>query len=380
MAQPKNFGFDEEYMMLRDSARKFFEKNLPNNTLHALVAGDPTPERSPQCLWDESLWEQMIDLGWTMLAVPESAGGMGMKAVAVAALAEEAGRAALPSPLITTFNASYVLAACDTKTANEALEQIVEGKAATLAVTNKKGSWHATDTDVTVVDGRLHGTAWYVQDAQKADFFVVSAKEADQVGLYVVPVGAEGVRIVADTIIDLTRDQAHVEFAGVDASLVAAQPGQGAAALDQAEPAILTVLAADMCGAAEWQLQTTVEYAKVRTQFDKPIGFFQAVKHPLSDLMVMIDQARSLVYNAACAMDSDPEVFEQSARMANASASDAAAFGCTRSVQTHGGIGFTWECYVHIYFKRQKHNQALMGDAAYQRARLADILIGPVAA
>ena len=118
----------------------------------------------------------------------------------------------------------------------------------------------------------------------------------------------------------------------------------------------------------------------MRTQFDKPIGFFQAVKHPLSDLMVMIDQARSLVYNAACAMDSDPEVFEQSARMANASASDAAAFGCTRSVQTHGGIGFTWECYVHIYFKRQKHNQALMGDAAYQRARLADILIGPVAA
>jgi alkylation response protein AidB-like acyl-CoA dehydrogenase len=135
-----------------------------------------------------------------------------------------------------------------------------------------------------------------------------------------------------------------------------------------------------MCGAAEWQLQTTVEYATVRTQFDKPIAFFQAIKHPLVELMVMLDQARSLVYNAACAIDYEPELAEQYARMAKSSASDAAAFACTRSVQTHGGIGFTWECFVHLYFKRQKHNQALMGDGVYQRAKLADIMMGPIAA
>jgi alkylation response protein AidB-like acyl-CoA dehydrogenase len=380
MVQPKNFDFGEEEVMLRDSVRKFFENNLPTDKLHAMVAANPDPDRAPECLWDKDLWGQMVELGWTMLAVPEQAGGMGMKAVAVAALAEEAGRAALPSPLISTINSSYVLAACNSAAANEALGRIVEGTPATLAVTNCRGSWESTDTDVRVENGKLEGAAWFVQDAGKADFFVVKARANEGIGLYIVPADAEGVTIVADAITDLTRDQAHVEFRGVDAGQVAAAPGSGDRVLDQAEPAILIVLAADMCGAAEWQLQTTVEYATVRTQFDKPIGFFQAIKHPLVELMVMLDQARSLVYNAACAIDCEPESAERYARMAKSSASDAAAFACTRSVQTHGGIGFTWECFVHLYFKRQKHNQALMGDGVYQRAKLADIMMGPIGA
>jgi alkylation response protein AidB-like acyl-CoA dehydrogenase len=231
-----------------------------------------------------------------------------------------------------------------------------------------------------VENGKLEGTAWYVQDAAKADFFVVKARADDGIGLYIVPATADGVTITADAITDLTRDQAHIAFSGVDAGQVAAAPGSGDKALDQAVPGILTVLAADMCGAAEWQLQTTVEYASVRTQFDKPIAFFQAIKHPLVDLMVMLDQARSLVYYAACAIDCEPESAEQYSRMAKSAASDAAAFACARSVQTHGGTGFTWECFVHLYFKRQKHNQALMGDGVYQRAKLADIMMGPIAA
>jgi alkylation response protein AidB-like acyl-CoA dehydrogenase len=380
MAQPTDFDYGEEEVMLRDFARKFFEKNLPLDKLHGLVAADHDPERAPECLWDRELWRKMVELGWTTLAVPEQAGGMSMKAVAVAALAEEAGRAALPSPLVTTLCCSYVLAACESDAATVALGRIVEGAAATLAVTNSKGSWESTDTDVRVEDGKLTGTAWYVQDAQKADFFVVKAAAGEQVGLYIVPVDAEGVTIVADAITDLTRDQAHIEFNAVHTGQVAAEPGSGAQALDAAEPALLTILAADMCGAAEWQLQTTVEYATIRTQFDRPIGFFQAIKHPLVDLMVMLDQARSLVYNAACAIDCEPDMAEKYARMAKSSASDAAAFACTRSVQTHGGIGFTWECFVQLYFKRQKHNQALMGDGIYQRAKLADILMGPIAA
>lgn len=380
MTQPKNFGFDEEEMMLRDSARKFFETNLPTSSLHSLVAGDPTPERVPECQWDRELWQQMVELGWTMLAVPERAGGLGMKAVAVAGLVEEAGRAALPSPLITTINSSYVLAACSSQAADIALGEIIEGRAATLAITNQRGSWQAGDSDVRVVDGRLQGTAWFVQDAGKADFFVVAARQGGKTGLYVVAADAAGVNIVADTISDLTRDQAHIEFDGVAANNVVAEPGQGAAALAAAMPVLLTVLSADMCGAAEWQLQTTVEYANVRSQFDRQIGFFQAIKHPLVDLMVMIDQARSLVYNAACAIDNEPEKAEQFARMAKSAASDTAGFACTRSVQSHGGIGFTWECYLHLYFKRQKHNQALMGDGVYQRKQLANLLMGPIAA
>lgn len=380
MSQPKNFGFGEDEMMLRDSARKFFQNNFPTDKLHKLVASNPEPTREPECLWDQDLWNQMVELGWTTLAVPESAGGIGMSAVAVAALAEEVGRAAFPCPLVSTINATYVLANCGTDEATAVLGQIAEGKTATLAITNQQGSWASTDTDVSAEGDTLNGTAWFVQDAQKADLLVVKAKSDQGIGLYVVSATAEGVNLVADSIVDLTRDQAHIEFNGVKAEQIIAQPGKGTEALDKAEPYVLTVVAADMCGAGEWQLQTTTEYAQVREQFGRPLGFFQGVKHPIVNMMLKIDEARSLVYNAACALDTEPELAEQYARMAKASASDMAAYCSSRSVQFHGGIGFTWECFVHLYFKRQKHNQVLFGDAMYQRAKLADILIGPSAA
>ena len=150
-------------------------------------------------------------------------------------------------------------------------------------------------------------------------------------------------------------------------------------ALQQAMPAIWTLLAADVAGAAEWQLQTTVEYVNTRQQFEHPLGFFQAVKHPLVDVMVLIDQCKSLVYNAACAIDTEPGRAAEFAHMAKASASECAAFASGRSVQYHGGIGFTWECFIHLYFKRQKHSQLLWGDAAWHRAQLANILIGEAA-
>jgi alkylation response protein AidB-like acyl-CoA dehydrogenase len=374
MTQPDNFGFGEEAALLKASARKFFNEKLPTSTLHALVAADHRPERGSECLWDPGLWQQMVDLGWTMLAVPESAGGVGMPAVAVAGLAEELGRAAFPCPLLGTINASYVLAACG-QGGEQALAEIAEGRAASLAITNEQGSWAPGDTGVTESGGKLNGTAWYVQDARKADRLLVSARSDAGIALYWVASDATGVTVHADTILDLTRDQAHVSFDDVPAVQVC---GNGLAALSEALPAIWTILAADMVGAAEWQLQTTVEYVGTRQQFDHPLGFFQAVKHPLVNVMLQIDRAKSLVYNAACAIDSEPERAAQYAHMAKASASDTAAFASGRSVQLHGGIGFTWECFVHLYFKRQKHSQMLFGDAAWHRARLADIVIGPV--
>lgn len=373
--QPKNFGFGEEEAMLRDSVRKFFQDKLPVDKLHALVADDYDPQRSTEAKWDRSLWQQMVELGWTALAVSEECGGIGMSAVATVAIAEEAGRAAFPSPLISTLCASYVLKACKTDAANAVLQKITEGFALSLATTNQRGSWQSADTDVQCVDGLLSGTAYYVQDAQKVDAFIVSANNGSHISLYLLEADAAGISIQADAIVDLTRDQAHIVFDKAKAQLLCES---GDAALTTAHPAVLTIVAADMCGAAEWQLQTTVEYAKVRTQFERQIGFFQAVKHPLVDLMLMIDQARSLVYNAACTIDYEAEKAELAARMANAAASDMADFSSSRSVQFHGGIGFTWECYVQMYFKRQKHNQFLYGDANYQRACLADLVLGEV--
>lgn len=380
MSTIDNFGFGEEEQMLRDSARKFFTDNLSGEQLAKLVANSPETFQQPACAWDKKLWQQMVDLGWTTVSVPERAGGMAMNFAAVVGLVEEAGRAAFPSPLQSTISASYVLDACRNQAADHLLVKIAGGETASLAIMDSTGAWYGVDAAVEEHSGCLNGSAWFVQDALKTDSFVVRAKSAAGVGLYQVESTADGLSVVADNITDLTRDQAHLVFDQVKVTAVLAKPGQAESVVKAAEPALLTILAADMCGAAEWQLQTTADYARVREQFDKPIGSFQAIKHPLVDLMAMIDCARSHTYNAAEAISFNPDNAERCARMAKAAASDAAAYGCSRSVQFHGGIGFTWECFVHIYFKRQKHSEMLMGDAFYQRARLAETIIGPLAA
>lgn len=375
MTQPDNFGFGEEAALLKDSARKFFADNFTPDTLHRMVASDHNPERMSACAWDRDLWQQIVELGWTSVAIPESAGGLGMPLVAVAGLVEELGRAAFPCPLLGSLNAVYALSACGSG-GEAALIEIAEGVTATLAITNAQGSWDLSDTDVHSTQGKLNGMACFVQDARKIDRLLVSARTEQGLGLYWVAADAEGITIEPDAIVDLTRDQAHVRFENVQALQVS---DNAVAALSQAMPAIWTLIAADIAGAAEWQLQTTVEYAGTRQQFDHPLGFFQAVKHPLVDVMVLIDQCKSLVYNAACAIDTLSPRAVEFAHMAKASASECAAFASSRSVQFHGGIGFTWECFIHLYFKRQKHSQLLWGDAAWHRAQLANILIGTAA-
>jgi len=347
MTQPTNFGFGEEEVMLRDSAKRFFSDNLPVDQLHALVANDSDPHKALDARWKPDLWQQMVELGWTMLAVPEVAGGMGMSSVAVAALCEEAGRAAFPSPLLATLNSTYILAACDTANATSALEAIVEGAAASPALINHVGDWSADACAVSADGSSLNGTASFVQDAQKVGYFLVKASTAAGTGLYWVAADAVGVTIHADAIIDLTRDQARVEFNDAQAIEVSSD---AVAVLNKAMPAVWTLVSADMVGAAEWQLQTTVEYARTRKQFERELGFFQAVKHPLVDVMVDIDSAKSLVYNAACGIDHEPEEAARYAHMAKSSASDVAAFASSRSVQFHGGVGFTRECFVHLFF------------------------------
>ena len=204
------------------------------------------------------------------------------------------------------------------------------------------------------------------------------AQLGDDRVLCAVPTESKGLDLSQDHIHDLTRDQATLRFQGVR---VPPENVIGPAAeniLHRAWPSILVTVAADLCGCAEWQLQTTVEYAKDRKQFDRPIGFFQAVKHPLVNAMMDIDRARSLIYRAASFIDaSDPAALE-AARMAKSAASDAGAFISDRSVQLHGGIGFTWESDVHIFFKRSMHNQSLYGDGVHQRCKIAETMIGPL--
>lgn len=381
MALTKDFGFGPDEILVRDSARKFLKESFPLERLRKLVAADHHAAYGSAIqpvAHDEALWQQIVELGWPALAVPANEGGVGATMIAVASLVEEIGRAALPSPLVSTIIATAVLRAAG---AAAALAEIAGGTTATLAITDRDGSWRFGDAPVSATPAAnggvtLRGQAAFVQDARKVHRFVVSARSASGVGLYLVSAGAPGLTITPDRIVDLTRDQATLTFDGtpVAAEQILAAPGTGEQILNVALPSILTVIAADLCGAAEWQLQTTNEYAKIRTQFERPLGYFQAVKHPIVNMMLAVDRARSLMYAAACAIDHEPEDALRLARMAKAAAADAAAFASNRSIQLHGGIGFTWECDVHIYFKRQQHNEFLFGDATYQRARLAEIL------
>ena len=381
---PSDFGFGEDEQMLRDLARRFLDERLPIERLRELVADDHESvyERGHPARWDHGLWKQIVELGWPGLAVPEEAGGTGFKMVGIVGLIEEVGRHALPSPLLATLNASFVLRAADTDAARAQLARIAAGASVSLAITDQRGTWEPSACDVSARADRdgivLSGAAYFVQDALKVDCLLTTARIGDELALCVIPTDATGLSLVQHHIHDLTRDQATARFDQVRVPAESIVSRHGEADLRRAWPALLVAVAADLCGANEWQLQTTVEYAKSRKQFDHPLGFFQAVKHPLVDAMVAIDHARSLLYHAACCIDEGTPDAETAARMAKSAASDAGAFISNRSVQLHGGIGFTWECDVHLFFKRSMHNQALYGDGVHQRRKIADELIGPI--
>ena len=370
MTQPRDFGFDDEIGMLKDAARRFFAEQQSLVQLRGTLKGTEDPHRGkPREGWyDPASWKEMIELGWHMLAVPEAAGGIGMGLVAAVAVQEEIGRAACPTPLTATLQATFVLREAN---ATALLTRVAEGRSMALAIYGEDGSLESASPDVTAAGNRLTGTSWYVQDAQKVDGYIVAARAPEGVGLYYV--AREAVTLQQDRIVDLTRDQGRIVLNSAPAEPVAS-PGEAEAVLARALPALLTLTAADIAGAAEWQLQATAEYAKVRVQFDRAIGAFQAVKHPIVNMMIAADETRSLVYNAACAYDHEPDDALRCARLAKSNASDTALFCSNRSTQLHGGIGFTWEVDVQIYHKRQLHSQFLFGDGVWQRERLAETL------
>jgi alkylation response protein AidB-like acyl-CoA dehydrogenase len=383
---PKDFGYGEDEAMLRDVARKLLDERLPMDRLRKLVAEAPEPvydagERAP---WDERLWAEIVGLGWTGLAVGEDEGGSDISLVGIAGMIEEVGRHALPSPLIPTLSASMILRAAGGAVANTFMSRIAGGAAASLAITDERGSWAPEDAPLVArEDGEdlvLNGAARFVQDAFKSDFFLASARFGDKIALCAIERAIDGLTLEQDHIHDLTRDQASAYFDNVRLRPDAIILRDASEALKAAWPRLLVLVAADLCGASEHLLQTTVQYARDRVQFDRPIGFFQAVKHPLVDAMVAIDRARSLLYHACAEIDAGSNDAEIAARMAKSAASDAAAYMSDRSIQLHGGIGFTWEYALHIYFKRNLHNQALYGDGVHQRKKLADLLIGSVGA
>ncbi|MGB1342458.1 MAG: acyl-CoA dehydrogenase family protein [Pseudomonadales bacterium] len=375
MTTPKDFGFTEDISMLKDTYAKFLSEQKTVENLRPSLKGTEDPYHGDQrpAFYDAQNWQQTVDLGIHAVSIPEEQGGIGMGLVAATAIAEEIGRYALATPLTNTLLATFLLRAIDTSEGNALLEAMAGGTRVGLALYGEDGSLEGDSTDVRVEDGKLLGQSWYVTDAQKSEVLIVAAHSADGIDLYKVNRQGDNVHLFDDRIVDLTRDQARIQFDHTEAQALTTA-GQGLMSIQKALPALLTLTAADIAGAAEWQLQTTAEYAKVRSQFDRPIGFFQAVKHPIVDMMITADETRSLVYQAAAAYDFEPEDAARCAHLAKSSASDTAEFCANRSTQLHGGIGFTWEADVQIYHKRQMHSQFLFGDGVWQRAKLGELL------
>ena len=227
---PRDFGFGEDEVMLRDLARKMLSDRLPADRLRGLVAEAPEPiyDNGEPAPWDEDLWAEIVELGWTGLAIGEAEGGSDVSLVGVASIVEEAGRSALPSPLIPTLCVSFVLRAAGGGVASRLMKRIASGAAATLAITDDRGGWAPEDAPLTAVaDGDaviLNGAARFVQDAFKTEMLIASAKLGDDIVLCAIERGAAGLTLTADHIHDLTRDQASAHFKDVriDASAISA--------------------------------------------------------------------------------------------------------------------------------------------------------------
>ncbi|TKD05158.1 acyl-CoA dehydrogenase family protein [Polyangium fumosum] len=372
---PDDFGYGEEQALLRREAKKLLESSCKTEDVRRWME---TPAG-----FDEGLWARAAEAGWLGLVVPAAHGGSEMSMTSLAVLMEEMGRVVLPLPVVGTLFATLVLQEAASEEAKARfLPRIAEGKLrAAVGSEERRGGWAYTHVEATARrEGErilLSGAKELVVDAPSAELVLVTATEPEGPSLFALPAASPGVTVSPDKLVDATRRSGAVRFEDVvvrDADRIGAR-GAAVSILGRVMPRIWTALAAEMVGGADRLLGMTTEYAKIRQQFGRPIGAFQAVKFPLVEMLARIELSRSLVYRAAAAIDHAPAQAEKLARMAKAHASDTYAFAAAKAVQLHGGIGFTWECDVQLYFKRAQWSRAAFGDAAHHRRRIAEMVI-----
>src|SRR5438105_10460 len=354
------FDLDDEQRALRDEARRFLEREAGIAYARAMMED----ERG----FTDDVWRKMASLGWTALPFPEEQGGLGQGFVALAILLSEMGRVVLPGPFFSTvvLAGSAIAEAGTEAQRKEVLPAICEGELlATLAAPAVEAA-----VAVEARGDRLYGNAGFVPDGHVADRIVAAAREPDGVGLFLTR-GRDGVEATPISSMDQTRKVADVRFDGAPAERL----GDGGwPAVQRALDSAGVGLAAEMLGGAERVLELSVEYAKQRVQFDRPIGSFQAVKHRAADMLLEVESLRSAVYYAAWALERDHPDASLAASMAKAYASDAYRKVAASGIQIHGGVGVTWEADLHLYFKRAKPSEVAFGDASWHPARMAGIL------
>ena len=362
--------YDEEHALLREQARRWLAERSPLSVVRRLT--DDTRGDDPQA------WKELADLGWLGLVIPEAHGGSGLGFTHLVVLLEEAGRQVLPSPLLPVTLAALAIARGGSAAQQaQLLPRIAAGELlVSLAHVEPDGSWQAHATRAARTGGRLSGEKHHVWAAATADVFVVPFREGDATRLALVDATAAGVSVVPEIGVDRTRRSGRVVMRNVAVSDDAFLPVAAEEVFDYLVPRACAALAAEMAGGADALLAMTAAYAATRIQFGRPIGSFQAVKHPLVNVLIAIEHGRSLVYAAAAALEAGTPEAELLARMAKAQLNETYMFAAARGVQSHGGFGFTIDCDVHFYFKRAHASRPAFGDAMHHRRWIADHLIG----
>ena len=363
------FDLTDEQQAIKSTAHDFLAARFKSERVREIAASDDG--------FDASGWQEMAELGWAGLALPEEWGGQGLGTVELAILFEEMGYALAPSPLLSNTIAGLALSLCGS---DEQRERYLRP----LATGDKRGVPAIWDAGAPAVPGEytlaaesdgdglvLDGEKVLVPDAASADFFLVATADGRR---HVVEAGAEGLTVVPETALDLTRRFSSLRLDGVRVAAADTLPGADADYWPVFHR-VCVMLAAESTGVAQRALEMSVAYAKDRQQFGRPIGAYQAVSHRCAQMLLETENSRSAVYGAAWAADAEPESLPLAASMAKAYASDAGWRVPDAAIQVHGGIGFTWEHDLHFFLKRGRTNAAIFGDAKWHRERVADSVL-----
>ncbi len=367
------FDLTDEQQAIKSTARDFLAARYRSERIRALAESEQGFEQSD--------WEEMAELGWPGLALPEEWGGQGLGIVELAVLFEEMGYAVVPSPLLSNTVVGLALAACGSDDQRDRfLRPLANGERRGAPALIDAGSAGLpglfemeakADGDAVVLDGEKT----LVIDAGSADFLLVATADGRR---HLVERDAEGVSVSRQASIDPTRRLYSVSLEGVRVPAENTLPAAGEEYLAVFMRACVA-LAAESTGLAQRTLEMAVAYAKDRKQFGRPIGSYQAVSHRCAQMLLETENARSAVYGAAWAADAQPDSLPRAASMAKAYASDAGWRVPDASIQVHGGIGFTWEHDLHFFLKRGRANAATFGDAKWHRERVADAVLSGAA-
>jgi alkylation response protein AidB-like acyl-CoA dehydrogenase len=365
-----NFAFSEEQEELRKTVRAFLESKSPETAVREQMETENG--------FDPAVWSQMGEqMGLQGLSIPEEFGGSGFSFIELGVVLEEMGRALLCAPFFSSvvLAANALLLSGDDAAKKKYLPGIAAGETiAALATTEPSGKWDekgiTTKADGSGSDWKITGTKMFVIDGATASLIIVGALTSKGVSLFAVDGDANGLTRTSLSTMDQTRKQAKLEFNATPATLIGTE-GKGWDVLSQVFDLAAVALAAEQVGGAQKVLEMAVEYAKVRVQFGRPIGSFQAIKHKCADMLLEVESAKSAAYYGMwCAAEMNDELASV-ASLAKAYCSEAYFHAAAENIQIHGGIGFTWEHPAHLYFKRAKSSELLFGDPTYHRELLA---------